>query len=140
MRYSGAAGADFDQIVCALRPVGTYGIAEAEVGVAELRKDMATAAQGNEAEGKGFNVPSLLSMSVGAPYLHAGQVRTLEALFGSPFDAHREALKAGFLAPGTPDRDAKLSALVTFLLSIDEDAATIVEPPLGPNGGSFCAE
>jgi hypothetical protein len=124
--------------VCALRPVGTYGVAEPGVGIAELRRDMTTPSQGNEADGKGFNVPSLLSMSVGAPYLHAGQVRTLEALFSSPFDAHREALKSGFLAPGSPDRDTKLASLVSFLLSIDEDAQTITEPALGPAGGSFC--
>lgn len=140
MRYSGSAGGDFDQIVCALRPVGTFGVAEKDVGVAELRRDMTTPAQGDEAEGKGFNVPSLLSSSVGAPYLHAGQVRTLEALFDSPFDAHREALKSGFLAPGSPNRDQDLAALVQFLLSIDEDAQTIAEPALGPNGGSFCAQ
>jgi WD40 repeat protein len=138
MRYSGSVPADFDQIVCALRPVGTFGVAEPAVGVAELRRDMATAAQGNEAEGKGYNVPSLLSMSVGAPYFHAGQVRTLEALLDSPFDAHREALKSGFLAPSAPNRAEAISALVQFVLSIDEDATPIVEPPLGPNGGSFC--
>jgi YVTN family beta-propeller protein len=138
MRYSGAVGGDFDQIVCALRPVGTFGVAEPGVGVAELRKDMATKAQGDEVDGRGFNAPSLLSMSVGAPYFHAGQVRTLEALFDSPFDAHREALKAGFLAPGSANRAANVAALVAFLLSIDEDASPIAEPALGPNGGSFC--
>ncbi len=140
MRYNGAAGGDFDQLVCALRPVGTFGAAEKDVGVAELRKDMKTASQGDEAEGKGFNVPSLLSSSVGAPYLHAGQVRTLEALFDSPFDTHREALKSGFLAKDSPNRDANVEALVQFLLSIDEDTETLAEPPLGPNGGSFCAQ
>lgn len=140
MRYSGAAGGDFDQIVCALRPVGTFGVAEPGVGVAELRRDMVTAGQGNEAEGKGFNVPSLLSSSVGAPYLHAGQVRTLEALFSDTFSAHREALKSGFLAAGSPDRDQKLAALVSFLLSIDEDTQPIAEPALGPTGGSFCSQ
>jgi hypothetical protein len=140
MRYNGSAGGDFDQIVCGLRPVGTFGVAEAAVGVAELRRDMATPGQGNETEGKGFNVPSLLSASVGAPYFHAGQVRTLEGLLDSPFEAHREALKSGFLAPGTPDREANVAALVAFLLSIDEDAAPVAEPALGPAGGSFCKQ
>lgn len=138
MRYNGANGA-LDSMICALRPVGTFNVSESGVGVAELRQDMTTAAQGNEADGKGFNPPSLLSMSVGAPYLHAGQVRTLEALFASPFDAHREALKSGFLAAGTPDRDLKIAALVEFLLSIDESAETIATPALGPTGGTFCA-
>lgn len=138
MRYNGANGA-LDAITCALRPVGTFGVAESAVGVAELRQDMATPGQGNDADNKGFNPPSLLSMSVGAPYFHAGQARTLEASFASPFDAHREALKAGFLASGTPDRAAKLAALVEFLLSIDESADAIATPPLGPAGGTFCA-
>ncbi len=138
MRYNGTVGADFDQIVCALRPVGTFGVAEPEVGVAELRRDMTTAAQGNETDGRGYNVPSLLSAAVGAPYFHAGQVRTLERLLDAPFDAHREALKTGFLAPGSPNREAKIAALVAFLLSIDEDTPVFAEPPLGPTGGSFC--
>lgn len=138
MRYNGANGG-LDSMICALRPVGTYGVAESGVGVAELRQDMATPGQGNEPDGKGYNPPSLLSMSVGAPYLHAGQVRTLEALLGPTFDAHREALKAGFLGASAPDRGAKVAALVQFLLSIDEAEATIPEPPLGPTGGSFCA-
>jgi DNA-binding beta-propeller fold protein YncE/mono/diheme cytochrome c family protein len=140
MRYAGAAPADFDQLVCALRPVGTFGVADPAVGVAELRKDMLTKSQGDEVDGHGFNPPSLLSMSVGAPYFHAGQVRTLEALFDAPFDAHREALAAGFLAPGAPNRAANVEALVAFLLSIDEDAAPIAEPALGPTGGSFCTK
>ncbi len=139
MRYNGANGG-LDAIVCALRPVGTFGVAEPGVGVAELRQDMAAPAQGNEADGKGYNVPSLLSMTVGAPYFHAGQVRTLEALLASPFDAHREALATGFLAPGSPDRDAKVAALVQFLLSIDEDQAPVALPALGPTGGTFCAK
>jgi mono/diheme cytochrome c family protein len=140
MRYAGAAGPDFDQLVCALRPVGTFGVAEPAVGVAELRRDMLTPSQGNEADGKGFNVPSLLSVAVGAPYFHAGQVRTLEGLFETPFEAHREALKAGFLAPGAPNREANLAALVSFVLSIDEDTPVIAEPALGPAGGSFCTQ
>jgi hypothetical protein len=140
MRYGGAQGPDFDQLICALRPVGTYGVAEGEVGVAELRRDMVTKSQGDEPEGKGFNIPSLLSMSVGAPYFHAGQVRTLEALLGSTFATHRQALKAGFLEDATPDRAAKVAALVEFILSIDEDTTPIAEPTLGPNGGSFCAQ
>jgi hypothetical protein len=138
MRYGGTVGADFDQIVCALRPVGTFGVAEVGVGVAELRKDMVAKAQGDELDGRGFNPPSLLSMSVGAPYLHAGQVRTLEALFESPFAAHREALASGFLAPGSANREANLAALIAFVLSIDEDTPAIAEPALGPSGGNFC--
>lgn len=139
MRYNGANGG-LDSMICALRPVGTYNVADPAVGVAEFRQDMTTPSQGNEPDGKGYNVPSLLSMSVGAPYFHAGQVRTLEALLASPFATHREALKSGFLADGAPNRDADVAALVQFLLSIDADQTVIPEPALGPTGGSFCAQ
>jgi hypothetical protein len=139
MRYNGANGG-LDSMTCVLRSVGTFNVAEPAVGIAELRQDMVTPSQGNETDGKGYNPPSLLSMSVGAPYFHAGQVRTLEALLSSTFATHREALKAGFLADNAPNREADVAALVQFLLSIDEDQATIAEPALGPTGGSFCAK
>lgn len=138
MRYNGTAGGDFDQMLCAIRPVGTFGVADPRVGVAELRRDMAAKAQGDETDGKGFNPPSLLGVQVGAPYFHAGQVRTLEDLLSNVFAAHREALTGGFLAEGSPGREAKLTALVAYLLSIDEDAEVIPIPALGPSGGDFC--
>lgn len=138
MRYNGAAGGDFDQIVCAIRPVGTFGVADPRVGVAELRRDMTAKAQGDEVDGKGYNPPSLLGVQVGAPFFHAGQVRTLEGLLSSTFATHREALTGGFLADASPGREAKLTALVAFLLSIDEDAEPIAIPALGPGGGDFC--
>ncbi len=138
MRYKGSAAADFDSLTCALRNVGTFGVAEAKVGVAEVRKDMVTAAQGNETDGKGYNPPSLLGANMGAPYLHAGQARTLEALLSTTFAAHYQALAPTFLADGDTDRAAKTAALVQYLLSIDEDAKTVAIPALGPTGGSFC--
>jgi len=36
-----------DQLQCMIRPVGTFGVAPAAVGVAELRADMVTVAQGD---------------------------------------------------------------------------------------------
>lgn len=138
MRYNGTAGGDFDQMTCAIRPVGTFGVADPRVGVAELRRDMAAKAQGDETDGKGFNPPSLLGVQVGAPYFHAGQVRTLEGLLSNTFAAHREALSSGFLAEGSPGREGKLAALVAYVLSIDEDAEVIAIPALGPSGGDFC--
>jgi cytochrome c peroxidase len=140
MRYAGTAASSFDQITCAIRPVGTFGVAEPEVGVVELRSDGVTAAQGNELDGKGYNVPSLLGMATGAPYLHAGQVRTLEALFGEPFAQHFRAINPAFLAASDPQRAEKVSQLVQFILSIDNDAPTIAVPPLGPQGGVLCAK
>ena len=93
---------------------------------------------GDAPDGKGYNPPSLLGIQVGAPFFHAGQVRTLEDLLSNTFAAHREALTGGFLAEGSPGREAKLTALVAYLLSIDEEAAPIEIPSLGPGGGDFC--
>lgn len=140
MRYAGAVPASFDQVTCAIRPVGTFGVAEPDVGVVELRTDGVTPAQGNEPDGKGYNVPSLLGMATGAPYLHAGQVRTLEALFGEAFALHFRAINPAFLAAADPQRAEKVSALIQFVLSIDNDAPTIAIPPLGPQGGVLCAK
>jgi cytochrome c peroxidase len=140
MRYAGAVPASFDQITCAIRPVGTYGVAEPEVGVVELRSDGVTPSQGNEPDGKGFNIPSLLGMSMGAPYFHAGQARTLEAVFSEPFAGHFRAINPTFLDAADPKRAEKVSALIQYVLSIDNDAPTIPVPPLGPQGGVLCAK
>jgi cytochrome c peroxidase len=141
MRYGGppASRGQFDQMTCAIRPVGTYNVAEAAVGVVELRSDGVTPAQGNETDGKGYNVPSLLGMSLGAPYLHAGQVRTLEALFTDTFGGHHKALAPTFLDALDPQRDHKVAALVQYVLSIDNDTPAIPIPALGPGGGVLCA-
>ena len=53
----------------ALRPVGSLNVAEYGVGIAELRVDMKTQAQGDgnpAGEGRGYNVPSRLGVSTGA--------------------------------------------------------------------------
>jgi YVTN family beta-propeller protein len=139
MRYNGATPAALDQLTCALRPVGTFGVAEPEVGVIEVRND-GTPSQGNEPDGKGYNPPSLLGMSLGAPFLHAGQVRTLDALFSDTFSGHHRALAPTFLDAADPARADKVRALVEYVLSIDDDTPTIAIPPLGPNGGDLCAK
>lgn len=136
MRYSGPNPGGLDQLTCILRPVGTYNVAEPNVGIAERKRDMTAPAQGNEATGRGFNPPSLIGMSVNAPYFHAGQARTLEAVLADPFSAHHAALSAGFL--GDTAAAAKRAALVQFLLSIDSSTAPITIPALGPDGGNFC--
>jgi hypothetical protein len=139
MRYAGAT-ASLDQLTCLLRPVGTFGVAEPGVGVLEVKgSDMVTVAQGNEPDGKGFNTPSLLGVQLGAPYLHAGQARTLEALLSDTFAGHLRAINPTFLDASDPARADKLAALVQYVLSIDEDATPIDIPPLGPGGGDFCA-
>lgn len=145
-----AANTGNDSLTCALREVGTFGLAEsgdvAENGnFPELRQDMTTTAQGgNSATGRGFSPPSLLGVSVGGPYLHHGAVRTLEALFSAPYNqqtGHHRVLSINFLDGTNPTEDAKQrSELIHFLLSIDDDAAVIAAPATsGAKGGVLCA-
>jgi len=142
MRFGSTNPSAFDQILCTLRPVGTFGVAETGAGIAELRVDMATAAQGNgdsSGNGKGYNVPSLLNVVAGGPYLHGGQARTLEALFSSTFAAHHQSLAPNFLDATDPTVLASdIDDLVSFLLSIDESTSPLTLPSLGPQGGDFC--
>jgi YVTN family beta-propeller protein len=142
MRFGSTNPSAFDQILCTIRPVGTFGVAETGAGVAELRVDMATAAQGNgdaSGNGKGYNVPSLLNLVTGGAYLHGGQARTLEALFSSTFATHYQALAPNFLTDSDPTvLQTKINNLVAFLLSIDESTTPLSLPDLGPQGGDFC--
>jgi DNA-binding beta-propeller fold protein YncE/mono/diheme cytochrome c family protein len=139
MRYSGNKASLYDQLTCALRSVGTYGVAQSEAGIAELRADLVTPSQGNEPDSNGFNPPPLLNAVAGAPYFHAGNALTLEAMFSTKFQAHYQALAPAFLDASDPGRADKIASLVQFLLSIDGDTAPLAIPPLGPNGGIFCA-
>jgi cytochrome c peroxidase len=137
------AAAAFDQLTCVIRNVGTFGVAEPGVGVAELRFDMTSPAQGSAATNPvtgtaGYNPPSLLSANVGAPYFHSGQARTLEAAFSDIFKGHHQALSPTFLQADDPQRAQKLEALIQFLLAIDGDMETAAIPPLGPQGGVLC--
>jgi hypothetical protein len=140
MRYNGTKPSDFDTLLCVLRPVGTYGIAEPEVGILEVRsRDMVTPAMGNDPDVKGFNIPSLLNVGANAPYFHGGQARTLEAVLSDLFKGHHQALNPTFLDAADPKRAEKVQQLIQFLLSIDEDQEPIAIPPLGPDGGVLCA-
>lgn len=140
MRYSGTKPADLDTLVCALRPVGTYGVSEPDVTILEVRnKDMVSPAMGNDPDVNGFNIPSLLNVGANAPYFHAGNARTLEAAFSDVFKGHHQALNPSFLAADDPNRAEKVQQLIQFLLSIDEDTEVIATPPLGPDGGVLCA-
>lgn len=138
----GAGDAAVDQIQCVNREVGTFGVAEAGVGVAELRQDMLTPSQGagnEDGEGSGYNVPSLLGVATGAPYLHAGGARTLEALFADPFGTHARALAPNlFTETDAEERAGKVRALVEYLLTIDEDADFPDIPTAGAKGGQIC--
>jgi cytochrome c peroxidase len=137
--YYDAATATDDQLLCALRQVGTFSgegeLSKAVPGAPQVRELRANAAP---AQGRqGMNVPSLLGMSVAAPYFHAGNARTLEEVFDSAtFHEHHQALAPGFL-----DKTAdplgyadKVRRLVAYLLSID--GATPTEPI--PDGMDAC--
>ena len=117
------------QMSCVLRNVGTFGIAGDATATNALEVRNAPAAIGASttvrAQGRGgYNVPALYGLSLGAPYLHHGQARTLEELFSDPkFESHRTAAAANF-APAGQD----LADLVNFLRSIDKDTAEFAVP------------
>ena len=135
-----------EQIQCILRPVGTIakdpnnvngalGVSDPAVNVLELRQDMVTVGEGINDKGRGFNPPSLLGMSVGGPYFHAGNARTLEEVFADPlFAGHHRSAVAQVFTP-TP---AQVKQLVAYLLSIDEAELPFAIPALSNTGGDFC--
>ncbi len=144
MRFGAPPGAE--QLQCALRPVGTIGapvggipagVSPAAVNVVELRQDMYTPGQGAADTGRGFNVPSLLGLQVGAPYFHAGNARTLEEALGTLFKGHYQTPLASVF-----NLDAgQVRQLTAFLLSIDEDVPDGEIPAIpakGANGGDLC--
>ena len=144
LRFAGGNAAALDQILCAIRPVGTFNVAEAGAGIAELRADMKTVAQGDgnpAGEGRGYNPPSLLGMATGAPYLHAGNARTLEGLFSETFKQHYTALAPNFLEETKDGHvDQQIADLIQYLLFIDETTKTVAIPAAGASGGSLCPD
>lgn len=143
MRFGAPPGAE--QLQCALRPVGTIavsnnvtvGVSSPEVNVVELRQDMFTPGQGAADTGRGYNVPSLLGMQVGAPFFHAGNARTLEELLSKTFEGHHKSALASVFTIN----ETQLKQLVSFVLSLDEDvkdADIPVIPTKGQNGGVLC--
>ncbi|HKP62178.1 MAG TPA: beta-propeller fold lactonase family protein [Polyangiales bacterium] len=140
LRFGGTNPAALDQILCAIRPVDTFKVAEDGVGIAELRADMKTVSQGDgdpAGEGRGYNIPSLLGLSTGAPYFHAGNARTLEALFSKTFAVHARALAPNFLTESDPHVvQQNIDYIVQYLLSIDEDK----EYPAVPGNTSLCPD
>jgi hypothetical protein len=139
MRYSGNKASLFDSLTCALRPVGTFGVAQTEAGIAELRADMVTKAQGGDPDVNGFNIPPLLNAMTGAPYFHAGNALTLEAMFSPTFQAHYQALAPDFLGADDAQRADHVAELIQFVLSIDGDTTPMPIPALGPSGGVLCS-
>ncbi|MGE0784667.1 MAG: beta-propeller fold lactonase family protein [Sandaracinaceae bacterium] len=106
---------------CTVRIVGTFGAQGPSGHGAEEIRQNAAAAQGVD----GFNVPSLLGMATGAPYLHNGAATSLEELL-DPSGQFVDHLRAGnlvFMPSATEVRD-----LIAFLRTIDESTPTIDVP------------
>ncbi|HVJ14810.1 MAG TPA: hypothetical protein VM686_05190, partial [Polyangiaceae bacterium] len=133
-----------DQLQCALRDVGTFPAGGATTGIAvddvpapiEVRQDGATLAQGQN----GFNIPPLFGLAVGAPYLHAGNARTLEELFNDrAFGKHHRALVSEFLQD-VGSRQEQVRQLIVFLLSIDDSSEleSAPAPSTDPFYYDFC--
>src|SRR5206468_7141743 len=94
------------QLVRFLQKVGTFDSGAFN----EVRPNVVTA---NGAAG--FNIPSLLSVFAGAPYLHSGSALTLDEVLNNV--THRSTGTAGV---DTLSNAADREALVGFLKSIDE--------------------
>jgi YVTN family beta-propeller protein len=104
---------------CVVRKVGTFDSdGPAGRGADEVRQN-ATPAQGPD----GYNVPSLLGMATGAPYLHHGAAATLEELLSPAFQAHFTAGNQVFAPTEQEKRD-----LIAFILAIDDDTEVIPVP------------
>ena len=116
------------QIACVLRKIETFGALNAsDTAALEKKQGGIDVAQGQFA---GYNIPSLYGLSLGAPYLHHGQVKTLTELFSDArWNVH--------LLSGNPVfslTDTKRQDLVNYLLSID---ATTPEEAPAP-GSDLC--
>jgi hypothetical protein len=130
------------RLTCSIRQVGTFG-AGAQGATFEVRSDVDMTGKNLVAEGKaGFNVPSLLSLSASAPYLHHGSAQTLDALFTSnDYKSHTQAGSANFAPTAQEVKD-----LVAFLLSIDQSTTTfpvdaqqdLCAPVITPNANATC--
>jgi cytochrome c peroxidase len=79
----------------------------------------------------GFNVPSLLGVAMGAPFLHNGAAETLEELLdpSGEFTTHLRAGNQVF----APSRQ-QLADLIAFVKTIDDDTETF---PIDPEQ-DFC--
>ncbi|PRQ03954.1 hypothetical protein [Enhygromyxa salina] len=113
---------------CVARIVGTFdNDGPSSHGAEELRQS------GGPAQGvDGYNVPSLLGVGRGAPFLHNGAAETLEELF-DPSGEFTNHLRAGnqVFSP-TPQQQADL---IAFVKTIDDDTVPFAIDP----AQDFCA-
>jgi signal transduction histidine kinase len=105
---------------CVVRKVGTFDADGPNMrGADEVRQNNAQPAQGVD----GYNIPSLLGMATGAPYLHNGAAGTLEELLSDTFKStSRPATRCSRRPP------QELADLIAFVQSIDEDTMPIPVP------------
>jgi DNA-binding beta-propeller fold protein YncE len=115
------------QVACVLRVVESFGVPGDATLTSSLEKKQGGAdlAQGSRA---GYNVPGLYGLAVGAPFLHHGQAKTLEDLFGDPkwlphLTSGNPVFNNGAVLSGQ-----KLGDLVNFLTSIDANTAEVAVP------------
>ncbi|MGH1349101.1 MAG: hypothetical protein ACRBN8_46650 [Nannocystales bacterium] len=110
---------------CVVRRVGTFDAAGPDGhGAAEIRQN------GGNAQGlDGFNVPSLLGIGMGAPFLHNGAAASLEELLSDEFGSHLRSGNQVF-----SPTDEQRADLVAFLQTIDDDTETVAVP----SGQQFC--
>ncbi len=112
---------------CTVRIVGTFDADGAGGHGADELRQTGTAAQGPD----GFNVPSLLGVGKGAPFLHNGAAETLEELL-DPAGDFGDHLRAGnqVFSPSAQE----LADLIAFVQSIDDTTETF---PIDPEQ-DFC--
>ncbi len=112
---------------CVVRRVGTFDADGPDGnGADEIRQN------GGNAQGvDGFNVPSLLGIGMGAPYLHNGAALSLLELLSDDFGDHLRAGNQVF-----SPTDEQRADLVAFLQSIDDSTETIAVP----SGQRFCPQ
>jgi cytochrome c peroxidase len=110
---------------CVVRRVGTFDADGPDGhGAAEIRQN------GDPAQGvDGFNVPSLLGIGMGAPFLHNGAAASLEELLSDEFGSHLRSGNQVF-----SPTDEQRADLVAFLQTIDDDTETVAVP----SGQQFC--
>ena len=105
---------------CVVRKVGTFDADGPNLrGADEVRQNNAQPAQGVD----GFNIPSLLGMATGAPYLHNGAAGSLAELLSDDFKLHLQAGNQVF----SPTEE-ELADLIAFIESIDDSTEVIPVP------------
>jgi cytochrome c peroxidase len=117
------------QVACVLRNVSSFGVQGDTIATDALEQRAPPANGIARAQGEfaGFNIPSLFGLSVGAPFLHHGQARSLTELFTDPrWSTHLKAGNKDFAPSG-----GQIPDLVNFLVSID-----LKEAPVTPPGGA----